>query len=44
MQTTNSSVAFRADDVLNSFPTAKAWPIAPQTYYQKFETSLKHVD
>ena len=42
MQTINASVAFRADEVMNNWPTAKAWPIAPQTYTQKFETSLKH--
>lgn len=42
MQTTNSSVAFRTEEVISSWPTTNAWPIAPQTYYQKFETSLKH--
>lgn len=42
MYNTNTQLALRNEDAMTSWPIPKAWPIAPQTYTQKFETSLKH--
>ena len=33
---------FKTHDVITSWPLAKPLPLETQTYYQKFETSLKH--
>lgn len=42
MQTTNSSLAYRSNDMIANWSVANTLPLTPLTYSQTFETSLKH--